>query len=137
MLPYRDSKLTRILLATFFVIVISYAYFEARGLLYGPTITIPSETMSVTDDPYILIQGTAAHITALAVDGQPIQLTEQGAFQAPYVLASGTNRIVFDARDKYGNQTRKIIEIMYTPSASTTAPTSTASSSLPTVAPVR
>ncbi len=120
MLPYRDSRLSRIALVIFFVAVIAYALYEAHGLLFGPTIDIPSQTMTATDSPYILIQGKADRISSLAVDGNPIQVTEAGAFQEPYVLAPGVNRIVFDAKDKYGNATQKIIEIVYT--STTTVP---------------
>ena len=117
MLPYRDSKLSKLALGGFFLVVIGYAYFEARGLLYGPMISIPYQTTSMTDSPYVLIQGKADRISTLSVDGQPIQVTEAGAFQEPYVLSPGVNRIVFDAKDKYGNATQKIIEVVYTPSA--------------------
>lgn len=116
MLPYRDSRLTKIALVIFFLMVIGYAYFEARGLLYGPRINIASQTMTVTKDPYVLIEGRVDHIASLAVDGQSVPVTESGAFSEPYVLAPGVNRIIFDAKDKYGNGTRKVIEIVYTPS---------------------
>jgi len=129
MLPYRDSRLTRIVLAIFFLIVIAYAYYEARGLLFGPTIVILAQTMTATDSPYILIQGQADRISSLAGDGNPIQVTEAGAFKEPYVLAPGVNRIVFDAKDKYGNGAQKVIEIVYTPTSGST--TSTGSTSSP------
>ena len=116
MLPYRDSRLTKIVLAMFFLMVIGYAYFEARGLLYGPRINIASQAMTVTENPYILIEGQVDHIASLAVDGQSISVTEAGVFSEPYVLAPGINRIIFDAKDKYGNDTQKVVEIVYTPS---------------------
>ena len=121
MLPYRDSRLTRIILVVFFLIVIGYAYYEARALLFGPTINISAGGMTTTADRYVLIQGQADHIASLAVDGQPIQVTETGAFKEPYVLAPGVNRIVFDAKDKYGNATQKVVEIVYNPSDSPAA----------------
>lgn len=129
MLPYRDSRLTRIALVIFFLIVIGYAYYEARALLFGPTIDISAQGMSATADQYVLIQGQADHIASLAVDGQPIQVTETGAFQEPYVLAPGVNRIVFDAKDKYGNATQKVVEIVYDPSTPSTDSTSSPRSS--------
>lgn len=147
MLPYRDSRLTRVILIVFFLIVLGYAYYEARGLLFGPVIDLSSQTTTVVSTPYVLIQGQALRIASLSVDGEPIQVTETGAFQEPYVLSPGVNRIVFDAKDKYGHATEKVVEIVYTPSAeagaatptpsvaSTTAATSTASSSI--VAPVQ
>jgi hypothetical protein len=129
MLPYRDSRLTRIILGIFFLIVLGYAYYEARGLLFGPTISISSGATNIVESPYVLIQGQADRIASLAVDGNPIQVTETGAFQEPYVLSPGVNRIVFDAKDKYGHTTEKVVEIVYQPSASAAVPAAAATSS--------
>ena len=122
MLPYRDSRLTYIALGIFFVIVLGYAYFEARGLLFGPAITVPSDITEV-HDPLIRIAGKAERISSLSMNGKTISVTEEGAFEEEYLLAKGYNRIVLDARDKYGRSRSKVIEIVYTPvSASTTTP---------------
>ena len=121
MLPYRDSRLTRIVLGLFFLAVVGYAYFEARGLLFGPVISIPSTTMQISGNPYILIQGTATRIASLSMDAQPVSVTEDGAFKIPYVLSPGVNRIVIDAKDKYGNSAQKVVEVVYTPSSTSTA----------------
>jgi hypothetical protein len=117
MLPYRDSRLTRILVGIFFLIVLGYAYYEARGLLFGPSISISSGVPATAQTSYVLIQGETSHIASLSVDGNPIQVTQTGAFQEPYVLSPGVNRIIFDAEDKYGHTTEKIVEIVYMPSA--------------------
>lgn len=130
MLPYRDTRLTRIVLGIFFLMVIGYAYYEARGLLFGPVISVPATTMQIADNPYILIQGQASRIASLSLDAQPVPVTEDGDFKIPYVLSPGVNRIVLDAKDKYGNAAQKVVEIVYTPSATSTAiGMSTASSS--------
>ena len=144
MLPYRDSRPTRILLVIFALIILGYAYYEARGLLFGPMISISSQTASTVETPYVLIQGQTNHIASLKVDGEPISVTETGAFAEPYVLAPGVNRIVFDAVDKYGNATQKVIEIVYAPSATSSAgigiipqASSTQSSSSAAIAPTQ
>ncbi len=121
MLPYRDSRLTKAAVGIFFLIVIVYAYFEARGLLFGPSISIPGGESESTSSQYILIQGQVAHIASLSVDGEPIQVTESGAFKEPYVLSPGANRIVFDAKDKYGHTTEKVLEVVYIPGANDSA----------------
>lgn len=132
MLPYRDSRLTQIALGLFFVLVIGYAYFEARGLLFGPSITVTSEVTEV-HDPFVLIKGHADRISSLSMNGKAIQVTEEGDFSEPYVLAPGYNRVVLDARDKYGRNRTQAIEIVYTPltgsgQASDTTTTTSASS---------
>lgn len=114
MLPYRDSRLTYAALAAFFVIVLGYALFEARGLIFGPRISIPMEIARV-EDPVVEIAGKAERIASLAMNGQPIPVTEDGDFAQTYVLAPGYNRITLDAADKYGRTSRKVIEIVYAP----------------------
>lgn len=136
MLPYRDSIITRIALIVFFLLVLGYAYFEAQGLLFGPSITAGTPGM-VVHDPFIKIQGKADRIASLSLNGKQITVTEDGAFSEPYLLVEGDNRIVLDARDTYGRTTRKIMDIVYVPDAATspeTTATSTVSASTTPVA---
>jgi hypothetical protein len=130
MLPYRDSALTKIALALFFLIILGYAYFEARGILYGPAIYV-GQSVEQVSVPYIELTGTTTHIATLSVNGQSVPVTEQGAFDIPYALSPGYNRIVLDATDKYGHSTQKVIQVVYTPPPITTP---AASSSTTTVA---
>ncbi|MBV9159344.1 MAG: hypothetical protein JO019_01975 [Candidatus Kaiserbacteria bacterium] len=116
MLPYRDSRLTQIALVIFFVIVIGYAYFEARGLLFGPKINI-SSSLQETHDPYIVIHGRADRISSLAMNGKTIPVTESGDFEEPYLLAPGVNRIIFDATDRYGRSRQSVVQILYAPTS--------------------
>lgn len=126
MLPYRDGRITRIAIILFFLLIIGYAYFEARGVLYGPQIHVSTEPVAVTD-PFIAIQGMAERITDLSMNGRPISVTEDGAFNEPYLLAPGLNRIMLDAKDRYGRTTQQIIQIVYTPGPDTPQPSSEAS----------
>lgn len=130
MLPYRDSKLTRIILIIFFLIIVAYAIFEAQGILFGPTINI-SQSIAEVSSPYIELTGTTSHIANLSMNGQSVPVTEQGVFDIPFALSPGYNRIVLDATDKYGHTTEKVVQIVYTPSTSTPlqAATSTAATS--------
>ena len=135
MLPYRDSRLTYVALGIFFLIVLGYAYYEAQGLLFGPKISVTSQVSEV-HDPYVLVKGRADRIASLSMNGKMISVTESGAFEEPYLLAPGYNRIVLDAQDKYGRKRSRSIEIVYTSSEqpredNTPAPEETASSTEP------
>ena len=134
MLPYRDSRFTVIALIVFFVIAIGYAFFEARGLLFGPTIDVPAG-QTVVHDPYVVIQGSAQRISSLTMNGAQIQVTEAGAFSQPYLLASGYNRIVLDAKDQYGRTRERVIEIMYIPTSTPPATGSGTDSTTSTSSP--
>jgi hypothetical protein len=123
----RRGRITKIALVLFFLAVLGYAYYEARGLLFGPQITISTQLQEV-GQPYVVIQGRADRISSLTVDGMSIPVTEGGAFQEPYLLAPGDNHITFNARDTYGRTSEKVIEIVYTPSATSTMAAPSASS---------
>ena len=137
MLPYRDSRITKIALLIFFVILAGYGYYEARGMLFGPRIDVPTQ-MTEVHEQMIAIKGTATRIASLSMNGKAIPVTENGSFEEPYLLAVGYNRIVLDAKDKYGRSSRKVIEIAYSPKAETEtvfpSASSTASSPTPPVA---
>ena len=130
MLPYRDSRFARIALVVFFLLVIGYGYYEARAVLYGPRIMVPSDTI-IAHEAFTTIQGQAQNIAELKMNGASVSVTEDGKFSEPYLLSPGENRIILDAKDKYGRSQQKIIEIMYvsdipgTPDATTTTEYST------------
>ncbi len=124
MLPYRDSRLTQIALVVFFVVVIIYAYYESRGLLFGPKINLPTESQEV-HEPFIRIKGKADRISSLSLNGKQIPVTEQGEFDEPYLLSPGLNRILLDATDKYGRSRQSVMQVVYTPADEPIAPTAT------------
>jgi len=112
MLPYRDSRLVHFILLAFFVAVVAYAFFEGRALLRGPTINVSPRVMEVSDS-FVIVSGTAERITQLSLNGAPIAITEDGAFEEGYVLTPGYNLLILDARDKYGKTAQRSIEIFY------------------------
>lgn len=125
MLPYRDSKLTLALLAVFFALALGYALFEARGQIFGPTITVSGELTEV-HSAYVLIQGKASRISSLSMNGQRISVTEDGAFSQPYLLAPGQNRIVLDAEDSYGRKAERVVNVLYVPNGAGISPSAQA-----------
>jgi len=129
MLPYRDSRLIRIGLAIFFLIVLGYAYYEGRALLYGPTIDVAPRVMEVSE-PLITISGQAQRISSLSLNGMEISVTEEGGFSEKYVLTPGYNRLILNARDKYGKTAERVVEIMYNPADDALLPTEDAGESV-------
>ena len=117
MRPQSDSKWSRIMLVIFFILILGYGYFELQGLLFGPIISVPTEII-ISREEFALVAGKAERIVSLAMNGKEITVTEDGDFSEPYLLARGDNRIIFDAKDKYGNLTSRMVEIVYTPTTS-------------------
>jgi hypothetical protein len=120
MLPYRDSRIVKITLTVFFVLLLGYAYYEARAMLYGPRITVPQDTI-VIHEAFTAIKGRAEHISELRMNGTAISVTEEGDFEEPYLLTPGENRIILDATDRFGRTQQEIIEIIYIPGSATPA----------------
>lgn len=122
MLPYRDSRLIRIALSLFFLILVGYALYEARGILYGPAIDVPDDAVIATE-PLTHIRGRAERITELRLNGKQIPVTEEGEFDEPFLLAEGANHLILEARDARGQTARETLLIIYRPAtASTTLP---------------
>jgi hypothetical protein len=133
MLPYRDSRIIRIAIVAFFVTIIVYAFFEAQGMLFGPTISLASETQTVHEQ-FITIAGTAQRIATLTMQGAAVSVTEDGAFSEPYLLTPGINRIVFKATDKYGHSSTDVLQVVYIPASTTPQTTTTMSTATSTEA---
>lgn len=126
----RDSRFVRIALACFFLLVLCYALYEARGMLQGPSIQIPASII-FSETEFVTIQGQAQRISELRLNGERISVTEEGMFQEPYVLARGVNRLVLEAHDARGNQANEIVEIVFTGKTTTPTPRTTHGSSTP------
>jgi hypothetical protein len=131
MLPYRDSRIIRIAIVAFFIVIIVYAFFEAQGLLFGPKITLASATQTVHEQ-FITITGKADRIDTLTMQGAPVAVTEEGAFSEPYLLTPGVNRIVFKATDKYGHSSTDVLQVVYIPASTTPQTTATTTESTAT-----
>lgn len=114
MLPYRDSRITVLALVVFFLLIIAYAYFEASDALFGPKIMLTNAPESVSA-PFITLKGRAENIAELRINGDPVPVTEDGAFEEPYLLAPGYNRIVLEAKDQYDRSVEQVLSIEYTP----------------------
>lgn len=111
---FREHRLAKIGLIIFFLLLIAYAYYEARAVIYGPQIQVPSETIMVRE-PYTEIRGQASYISELRLNGGMIHVTEDGKFAEELLLAPGENRLVFDAKDKFGRETQEVVIVFYKP----------------------
>ena len=88
MLPYREGRFAKIALVIFFILLLGYAYYEARSMLYGPQIHLPSETFTVSES-HTEIRGQASYISELRINGASVNVTEDGRFAEPLLVAPG------------------------------------------------
>jgi hypothetical protein len=94
-------------------------------------IEVPPETITVHEE-YMLITGRAERIVELRLNGKPIPVTEEGAFEEPFLLSPGTNHLILilEARDARGRETKRTLDILFVPRESP-PPTSTPTESGP------
>lgn len=123
MVREHDSRAQRFILFGFFLIVVLYALYEARGLLRGPIIFVPLEA-ALSREEQVVIRGRAERIVELRLNGQPITVTEEGVFEEKVLLAPGGNRFVLEARDARGREAAKTVDIIYRPKNESTQVTS-------------
>lgn len=113
---YHDSKISIAALGFFFILVLSYAGFEARGVVSGPKVTITSQAAAV-HDPLVTICGRADRISSLTMNGSAVPVTQEGGFNQQYLLSPGENTITFEGKDVYGRTTDQQISYTYQPLA--------------------
>lgn len=134
MIPFSHTRLTPILIGLFFVVVVGYGYYEARGILYGPHIEVPGGVVT-SHEQFVKVEGRATHIASIRMNGKQIPVTETGLFSEPFLLAPGSNEISLEAKDKYGHTVKETVRILYIPEhsiATSTPVRATNTSEVPT-----
>ncbi|MAZ67434.1 hypothetical protein CL652_01540 [bacterium] len=114
-MPYHRSKTTKYFFALFVAIVLVYAYFEAQNMLYGPQIILNADEAVTVQEELIEISGTAKNVVEITLSGRPVFIDDSGVFVEKLLLAEGVNRFIFQARDKFGREERKVLEVVYQP----------------------
>lgn len=112
---FHRSRLTKYLFAAFVVVVLMYTYFEARNVLYGPQIMLGTTGTITVTDALVEISGTVKNVTSFTLDGRSVFINDSGVFLEKVLLAEGLNEFIFEANDKFDNQTREVLKVVYQP----------------------
>ncbi len=116
---YEDGKLmVRVLITILFVfVIVGYSIFQAHNIITGPEIALADSIVSgsVVENPMVDINGNAKNISFISLDDRPINIDESGEFKEKLLLYPGYNIIRIYARDKFGTETEKQIELVYKP----------------------
>lgn len=96
------------------IFIVSYALFEARGLIFGPRITIsnPPDGALMTD-PIVYITGTTSGVQDMTLNGRTVALHENDSFSNAVVLKEGYNIVVLEARDRFGRIFTRTLQLMH------------------------
>lgn len=112
---HKTRKNIRIAIIVFLlVLVLGYTLYEIHRVISGPSITMQTpENGAIVSTSTLEISGTAKNISDIEMDGRSIFIDENGNFKEQLLLSPGYNAIELTAHDRFGNQTEKIIEVMY------------------------
>jgi hypothetical protein len=110
----KRRNLTVLIVLAVAVLIIGYAFFNARLLLIGPEITVVSpENGSSFDEPFIELHGKALHTAFISLNGQQVYVDETSTFRVPLVLAPGTSIMKLNARDRFDRETELTLWYTY------------------------
>lgn len=109
----RNLKIGFIVL--FVVLFASYAYFQARNLIQGPSIQLTGEPGTVQNERALMLVGTARNVVVLRLNGREIHTDEQGHFTHTLTLENGYTITTLEAEDRYGRKTDLTRSFIYEP----------------------
>ncbi len=94
--------------------ILGYTYFQLQNLITGPVITIslPQNGTTLTSS-LVEVTGSTKNISDISLNGRHIFIDEQGDFKEKVLLSPGYNIITLQAKDKFGRETKNILELVY------------------------
>jgi hypothetical protein len=101
-------------LSIFFLLIVLYAFFNSRNLIFGVKIrNVNLVNGSTVKENVIRITGTAKNAINLTLNGREISVDQQGNFDETIALLPGYNIINLKARDKFGHIDEKNYQLMH------------------------
>lgn len=112
--------LSTLMVVLFAGTIFYYAYYQSRGIIAGPTITLssPHDGDDITA-PLAHIKGSAVRAKELTLDGRAIFVDLSGNFDEQLLLYPGYNIIELAAKDADGREEKKTIGVVW---SGTTSP---------------
>ena len=96
-------------------LLILYIYVESKNYLIGPTISVAYPiNKSEVYGPEVEIRGQTRNVSAINLNDNPIFITKNGTFNQKLILPDGYNIMKFEATDRFGKKTEKLLEFMVT-----------------------
>ncbi|MBI3888166.1 hypothetical protein HY311_00010 [Candidatus Nomurabacteria bacterium] len=100
--------------SVFFLLIIAYAFFVSKDLIFGVKIRNVSLADNATVTESITkVTGNAKNAIKLVLDGREISVDQQGNFSEMIALLPGYNIIDIRAQDKFGYVDEKNYKLMY------------------------
>ena len=106
-------------ISLFFLIIILYAFFRSKDLIFGVKIKnvnidgAPLYSGETFSNQIINISGNARNAIYLSLDDREISIDQAGDFNESLALLSGYNIITIKAKDKFGHIDEKDYKLIY------------------------
>lgn len=95
------------------LVVAGYALYQIKDIVLGPRITVLSPPNgTLFSEPLVEIRGTATNVSHITLNDLPIFTDSDGAFKEKLLLSEGYNIIEISAKDRFGRNTEKILELV-------------------------
>ena len=94
--------------------ILGYTYFQVQNVVTGPVITISSPLHGSTlSSSLVEITGSTRNISSISLNGRQIFIDESAYFREKVLLSPGYNIITLRAKDRFGRETKEILELVY------------------------
>ena len=111
---FRHANIKNIVFAILLVAILGYTYFQMQNIVTGPVITITEpKNGAVLTSSHIEVIGTTKNISNINLNDRQIFIDESGAFKEKLLLSPGYNIITLRAKDKFGRETKNVLELVY------------------------
>ena len=111
------STFKKSILAFIVLFVVGYGLFNSRFIIQGPEITLEQvdeeKNSIVSTEKTLFLKGKVLHSSFITINGRPIFIDETGQFNEKLLLSSGVSIIDIYAKDKFGKEVRKKIDVLY------------------------
>ncbi|PIQ66294.1 MAG: hypothetical protein COV96_02340 [Candidatus Zambryskibacteria bacterium CG11_big_fil_rev_8_21_14_0_20_42_18] len=94
------------------ILLVSYSLWEARFLILGPRIWISTPQNGETlGESLLTMTGRAKNVAWITLNDHQIFTDEKGNWSEELIVSSGISIITVKARDRFGRETAKSVEI--------------------------
>lgn len=124
----KSSRLKFVIFGAIALVILIYLGMSLPRILGKPQLTIdyPKDSLITAHDPRVLTYGTLKNGNNLTVNGEPVQVADDGSWQKEILLDPGLNTLNFNAQKFLGREVNQLRQINYDASgAAVPASTST------------
>jgi hypothetical protein len=114
-----------IVIALIILVIVGYAFFQARKVISGPQVEFLFPSDGDTFDKNLVdIKGKTKNINSITFNDGPIFIDDKGLFSEKFLMSPGYNIVEVEASDRFGKHIRKTLQLVYVPQVVATSSSS-------------